>query len=133
MEVVKTGATAAIVNRDRAATARTYLWMLPIYGAGGLLLDKIADLLHARRWPRPARVAAYLPAIYAVEAATGAALRCLLRKCPWDYSSSKGLHLGGLVRLDYAPLWLAVGYLFEPVRAIATALAPPVIARSSSR
>jgi hypothetical protein len=120
IEVVTTGSTAAVIQRDRAATGKTYLWMLPIYGLGGLLLERISDLVHARRWSRTARALAYLPAIYGLEAASGAALRCLIRRCPWDYTG-KRLALRGLVRLDYAPLWLGVAYLFEPVRLLATA------------
>ena len=39
----------------------------------------------------------------------------LLRKlgvCPWDYSDAP-LNIDGLIRLDYAPAWFAVGLLFE--------------------
>ena len=114
IEVVATGAWAALRDRDRAATARTYLWMHPVYGAGGLLLEQIERLTSS--WPRPARAAAFLPAIYAVEAIAGGLLRRILGRCPWDYRG-RGWHVAGLIRLDYAPVWWLVGYLFPSTRA----------------
>ena len=32
--------------------------------------------------------------------------------CPWDYSQCRA-NIHGLIRLDFAPLWFAVGLLFE--------------------
>ena len=39
LEVVFTGVSAVIWDRDRSATGKTYLWMHPIYGATALGLD----------------------------------------------------------------------------------------------
>ena len=97
-------------ERDVAAPARTYLWMYPIYGAGGLALEQIRR--RVRPFPRMLRAAAYVPAIFAIEAATGALLRRLIGACPWDYTGRRA-HVRGLVRLDYAPLWYLVGLTFE--------------------
>ena len=113
LEVVLTGAASAVNGGDRAATARTYLWMHPIYGAGGMLLEALSA--RVKRWPRPARWLSYLPVIYAVEYTSGWLLRRVLGRCPWDYER-RGWNLSGLVRLDYAPLWLVAAGLFEPVR-----------------
>ena len=115
IEVVATGSTSLFWDRHPSATARTYLWMHPVYGAGGLLLEQIDRLTSA--WPRAARAAAYVPAIYAVEASAGALLRRVLGRCPWDYTG-RGWHVGGLIRLDFAPAWWLVGYLFPPTRAL---------------
>jgi uncharacterized membrane protein len=106
-------------RRDRRATARTYLWMFPIYGAGGVIMERVAGSLRA--WPRAARVLANLPTIYAVEYASGWLLRRALGQCPWEYPRGRAC-VSGLVRLDYAPLWLLVAALFEPAR---EALFPP--------
>lgn len=114
LEVLMTGASAVVHGRDRCATAKTYLWMHPIYGAGGLLLEQVSARL-GRRVPRTARALAYVPVIYGVEYGTGWLLRRAIGRCPWDYGD-RGLNLSGLVRADYAPLWLAVAYLFETVR-----------------
>jgi hypothetical protein len=116
IEVLMTGACSIVFDRNPSAMARTSLWMHPIYGAGGLLLEHV-DRPFAR-WPRAVRALAYVPVIFAVEAATGALLRRAIGRCPWDYTG-RGLHLKGLVRLDYLPLWYLVGYAFDPIRKVA--------------
>lgn len=34
--------------------------------------------------------------------------------CPWDYSGAKS-NINGLIRLDYAPFWMAAGLIFEKI------------------
>jgi len=123
LEVLFTGAKAAL-SRDKKLPARTYLWMHPIYGAAALALENVNTRL-ARR-SRLTRAAASLGVIYATEYAAGAALRRVLGDCPWRYR--EGMHLHGLVRLDYAPLWFAAALGFEWVRDAlhATAARTPV-------
>ena len=113
IEVVATGAHASLVHNDRCATSRTYLWMFPVYGLGGLLLESVRKRL--RRWPVDARCLGYLPVIYGVEYGSGWLLRRGLGRCPWDYTGRRW-HISGLVRADYAPLWFAVGHLFDRLR-----------------
>jgi hypothetical protein len=113
LEVLMTGASSALRRRDRFATARTYLWMFPIYGGGGLLLERLGRAVV--RWPRPARWFVYMKAIYAVEYGSGWLLRRALGACPWDYGRCR-LGISGLVRADYLPLWLLVAGSFEPIR-----------------
>ena len=115
IEVVATGTWSLLRHRQSAATAQTYLWMHPVYGVGGLVLERIERLTAS--WPRTAQGLAFLPAIYAIEAASGALLRSVLGRCPWDYTG-QGWHIDGLVRLDYAPAWWLVGFLFPPTRAL---------------
>ncbi|HEY3446663.1 MAG TPA: hypothetical protein VGK67_09885 [Myxococcales bacterium] len=117
-EVVFTGLSSAL-RRDRSATAKTYLWMHPIYGIAGLLLEQVHDLMPAAPWY--ARGLGYLLVIYLVEAGSGWVLRKALGTCPWDYGR-KGWSVAGLVRLDYAPAWYLAGLLFEPVRGAVLAL-----------
>jgi len=100
-----------VLHRDRSATARTYLWMHPIYGGTLLLMEWLSGKL-ARTHPL-VRSLAYVPVIYGAEYVSGWGLRRLLGRCPWHYS--QGLHLHGLIRLDYAPAWLLAGYLSEPL------------------
>ena len=57
------------------------------------------------------RGSVYMMLIFATEYATGWFLR-RLGICPWDYSDAP-LNIDGLIRLDYAPAWFAVGLLFE--------------------
>jgi hypothetical protein len=113
MEVCFTGMGAALVQRDSSATAKTYLWMHPIYGATALGLEFLHDRL--RFLPRPVRALAYTAVIFGAEFTTGWLLRKALGRCPWDYSGH-GWNVKGLIRLDYAPFWYAAGLLFEPVR-----------------
>jgi uncharacterized membrane protein len=96
-------AAAATSTETWRLEGRTYLWMLPIYGLGGLAFERVHARL--RRWPRAARGALYVVGIFAVEAASGALLRALTGRCPWDYGAAR-FAVGGLIRLDYAPLWL---------------------------
>jgi uncharacterized membrane protein len=112
MESFFTGAFS-LAGGDRNATSKSYLWMHPIYGGTGLLLEWLHDRL--ARWPLAARLAAYVGVIYAAEYTSGLALRKVIGRCPWDYGRN-GVNLHGLIRLDYAPAWAAVALAFEPTR-----------------
>ena len=37
--------------------------------------------------------------------------------CPWDYNNAK-TNVDGVIRLDYAPFWLAAGLIFEKILSI---------------
>lgn len=132
VEVLFTGVGSA-VRRDRSATAKTYLWMHPIYGGTALVLEQVARRM--KRAPFWARGLAYTGVIYAAEYGSGWLLRRGMGKCPWDYSGS-GRDVHGLVRLDYAPAWYALGLLFEPLHAAVTELertGAPATPRAPSR
>jgi hypothetical protein len=110
LEVFFTGLTGAL-GGQRTLPARTYLWMLPIYGAGGMVLEQAHARLSARNVPRWKRALVYTAAIYAIEYGSAEALQQVGVGVPWKYVS--GIHLRGYVRLDYAPFWYACGFLFE--------------------
>lgn len=112
LEVLFTGAGSAL-KRDRSATARTYLWMHPIYGGTALALEEVSARL--KPLPRPLRALAYTALIFAAEYGTGWVLKRLLGRCPWDYSPHP-FSVHGFIRLDYAPAWYLTALLFEPVR-----------------
>ena len=65
----------------------TYLWMFPLYGAGGLLFEPLHDAL--RRHPWPLRGLTWTVLIFLVEYASGRALRRLTGRCPWDYTYAR--------------------------------------------
>jgi hypothetical protein len=111
IEVVFTSIGRTLRFRDPRLIGRTYLWMLPIYGTGGLLLERLHARLLRSRVPPPVRALAGTGAMFAWEYATGSVLRRALGDCPWKYR--KGVTLGGYVRLDYAPYWYGVALLFE--------------------
>jgi hypothetical protein len=121
VEVLFTGTTSALLSKDRAATAKTYLWMHPIYGLTALGMEWLGGGMKKRGVPRVLRGVVYTSLIYAAEYSSGWALKKVLGKCPWDYSGC-GRDIHGLVRLDYAPAWYTLGMLFEP---LADSMAPP--------
>ncbi|WP_224368981.1 putative ABC transporter permease [Hyalangium versicolor] len=113
LEVCFTGTSAAIFQKDAHGTAKTYLWMHPIYGATALGMEFLHDRL--RFLPRPIRALAYTAVIFGAEFATGWLLRRALGRCPWDYRE-QGWSVKGLVRLDYFPFWYGTALAFEPAR-----------------
>ena len=89
------------------------LWMLPVYGLMQPLFEPVHDALRERLSP-VARGAVYAAGFWTVEYLTGRLLRRVLGEAPWDYSHAP-LHLHGLIRGDYLPLWGAVGLGMENV------------------
>ena len=63
--------------------------------------------------PALLRGSIYSAGIFVCEYLTGSFLK---KKgiCPWDYSNAK-TNINGVIRLDYAPLWMMAGLLFERV------------------
>src|SRR5256885_514122 len=109
LEVFFTAVTDSFWLRDRRLRGHSYLWMLPIYGAGGLLLEALHDRLAARGLPRWARSLVYMAGIYGAEFGSAALLNRAVGEVPWRYV--KGINVRGYVRLDYAPFWYALGWL----------------------
>lgn len=95
---------------DRRLAGRTYLWMFPIYGAGGLAFERVHALIAP--WPWPLRGALYMLGCFAIEAAAGLAIKRATGKIPWDYSYARW-HVAGVIRLDYVPVWFTFGLLLE--------------------
>ncbi len=52
--------------------------------------------------------------IFVIEAIAGLLLKVFTGRCPWDYSYARW-HVGGVIRLDYAPVWFAFGMVLERV------------------
>jgi hypothetical protein len=104
---------------DWRLAGRTYLWMFPIYGAGGLLFEHAHRLIGA--WPWPARGAIYMLGCFAVEYVSGWAIRIATGKVPWDYSYARW-NVQGVIRLDYAPVWFTFGMALELIERVARSL-----------
>ena len=81
--------------------------MLPIYGLSLPLFEPVHD--RVRRRPAWQRAAVYAVGSMAVEASAGVALRRISGRCPWEYSGRSRFAIGGVTRLDYAPLWALAG------------------------
>lgn len=113
MEILFTS-TESIWKKDKRLMGQTSLWMFPIYGMAAVIspvsryLGKVPALL---------RGAIYSVGIFTGEYISGSFLK-KHKMCPWDYSRAKA-NINGLVRLDYAPLWMCAGLAFEKILNIA--------------
>ena len=117
------GLGEALVARRRvdwALPGTSYLWMLPIYGGGGLLFERAYAVVAELPWP--VRGGLYMIGCFVVEYTTGLAIKLVTGKIPWDYSHAR-FHLHGLIRWDYAPAWFAFGLVLEKVMAWIHAIA----------
>lgn len=108
-EILFTGA-GSLWAGSASLTARTYLWMFPIYGLA-VFLEPVHDQIRNSPWPVRGFIWASL--IIGIEYGAGWLLRFLIGVCPWDYSGHSRFAVDGLIRLDYFPVWFAAGLLFE--------------------
>jgi hypothetical protein len=116
-EVLFTGVKAPLRDGDWRLASHTYLWMLPVYGSAAYLFEPAHDALRDRPWWQ--RGLAYTAGFFAVEAASGSAIKRVAGEVPWDYARPRGratkapTHWRGLVRPAYAPVWFAAGLAAE--------------------
>jgi len=103
----------------------TYLWMFPIYGLIAAFYEPGHNLL--RTYPWAIRMVAYAFGFMGVEYVAGWLLRHITGQCPWDYAGATRWQIDGLVRLDYAPAWGALGMLLEPLHDFMVRLTPSII------
>ncbi len=96
--------------RDYHLPAKTFLWMYPVYGSLVFIFEPIHNAI--RLWPWWGRGVAYVIGCFVVEYVAGWIIKRITGKIPWDYSYSR-LHLHGLIRWDYTPVWLAFGFILE--------------------
>jgi hypothetical protein len=83
---------------------------VPVYGLALPLFEPLHDRIRHR--PLPLRAALYGAGIMAVEYGSGRLLRRLVGAAPWDYGDAR-FAIDGVVRLDYLPLWAALGLGLE--------------------
>ena len=109
MEIIVT-ALDSVRRRTGRLDGHTSLLMFPIYGAG-CLLRPLGFLLKGFHWV--IRGLSYMCCIFSAEYASGRLLEKKLH-CPWNYRHSPW-NINGVIRLDYAPAWFALGLVFEKV------------------
>ena len=109
LEVMWTG-MLNFLHFDKKMTSNTSILMFPIYGMAAFI-KPISHLLSKKNVLF--RGSIYTVLIFAIEFITGNALK-KKEMCPWDYSKSR-YNIKGLIRLDYAPAWFAVGLLYEKI------------------
>lgn len=109
IEILFTSA-GCLLKKDGRLIGQTSVWMFPIYGTAAL----IRPVYHRiKELPAIFRGGIYTIGIFSFEYLSGT----LLKKhhmCPWDYSDAKS-NIDGVIRLDYAPFWMAAGLLFERI------------------
>lgn len=109
LEIVFT-ALHSLKRREMALHGTTSLWMFPIYGLGAF----IPCLKHFLKEKNVFfRGSIYMLFIFFTEFLSGSYLT-KKKSCPWDYHRHRW-HIGGVIRLDYAPWWFLTGLLFEHV------------------
>ena len=99
-------------NFDPRLRGQTSLIMFPIYGMAALIRP-IARIIKNR--PLWVRGGIYMSMIYLGEYISGMFLK-KRDMCPWDYSKAP-YNIDGVIRLDYAPGWFALGLIYEKVLA----------------
>ncbi|HEX3032267.1 MAG TPA: hypothetical protein VHS59_08500 [Bacillota bacterium] len=113
LEIFWTG-LASLISGDVRLSSNTYLWMFPIYGLA-VFFEPVHD--RVRAWHPLERGILWSLLFFGVEYFTGWLIRSITGVCPWDYSAAPW-QVDGLIRLDFAPLWLVVGLMFEKVHDI---------------
>lgn len=99
-------------KRELTLMGKTSLWMFPIYGMAALL-KPCYHLI--KGFPALIRAFFYSCFIFLGEYISGSILK-KHQMCPWDYSDSPA-NIKGIIRLDYAPYWMAAGLIFEKLLA----------------
>ena len=87
-----------------------FIWMFPIYGMACIIKPLYR---YFKKIPALFRGFIYSTGIFCFEYLSGS----LLKKhhlCPWDYSNAP-TNINGVIRLDYAPVWMAAGLIFEKI------------------
>jgi uncharacterized membrane protein len=130
-ELVFTGLKGAARGESPVRAAHTSLWMFPVYGLMQPLFEPVHDRLRGRA-RLPARAATYTAGFFAVEYVSGWLFRRLRGHAPWDYHYARW-NIHGLIRLDYAPLWAAMGLAMERVHDLLADVSPSAGRRLADR
>ena len=110
MEVFWTGMQSFIKRGDICLTGTTSVIMFFIYGLV-VFMEPLFKQLKGQS--AIVRGMTYGLLIFAIEFFSGTGLKAV-NACPWDYSSAV-YNINGLVRLDYYPVWIFVGLVYERI------------------
>jgi len=108
-EVVFTAVVDSIKDKNPVLKGVSYLWMFPIYGASGLLIQFLYFVFADNNVFFRALI--YGTFIIAGEFITGMFLKLYIGRCPWHYTAR--FSWLNVIRLDYFPMWCVVGLLIE--------------------
>lgn len=97
-----------LLSGNSKLTCTTSIWMFFIYGLAVFIIPIYNAIKHLSILLRSL---IYAILITSVEYISGSVL-LLFNGCPWNYNHAP-LNYDGLIRLDYFPLWMMAGLLFE--------------------
>ncbi len=97
-------------KKDKQLTGKTSAWMFPIYGMAAAIDVVYPKIKH---WHPFGRGLLYGSSILTVEYISGSILT-KMGVCPWNYGDCK-YSVNGLIRVDFLPLWMVAGLLFEHI------------------
>lgn len=112
MEIVWTGLTQ-FNAKSKNLMGHTSLWMFFIYGLAVLIMEPLHNLIADQNWFL--RGCVWTSVIFAIEFLTGSILRFFGIEA-WYYTGE--FSIMGLIRIDYAPVWFAVGLIFERLHSL---------------
>ncbi|MHA1675762.1 MAG: putative ABC transporter permease [Candidatus Njordarchaeales archaeon] len=125
IEIVWTAFYDKVFKREESWDLKgtTYVWMIPIYGLTVVFYEPMHNLMSDLEWYY--RGSVYMIGIFIIEYIAGYYLK-KLGHCPWDYTMETKLHLHGLIRFDYAPVWFMLGLILEPIHDLLIEVTPLV-------
>ena len=109
LEILYTSLMSGL-HHDSRLIGHTSMWMFPIYGLAAFIVPVYQKI---RRFPVMLRSLVYSFGILGGEFLSGSLLK-KIHACPWDYSNAR-YNICGVIRLDYIPLWMASGMIFERI------------------
>ena len=109
IEIIWTGLTS-LGSGSRDLVGHTSVWMFFIYGAAVFLLEPVHAWIGGFHWFW--RGCIWTVFILANEFVSGMLLKVFGIEA-WHYTGWSSVL--GVIRLDYAPLWFAVGLIFERI------------------
>lgn len=95
-------------------TGKTYVWMFFIYALIPFLFKLLNPIFFGK--PYLFKVGLAVLIIYIVEFSSGMLLKLLLGACPWEYTT--GMHVMGVIRLDYLPAWILFAALIISINQV---------------
>ncbi len=117
VEVFFTG-IGSLIRKHWDATAKTYLWMVGVYGLTALLLEVVSEAIS---WPFYLKAFIYVPIIFGAEGLSAWIIKRIIGRVPWDYGVSHWTP-AGFVNFKYAPYWFLLALAFDPITAFLTRL-----------
>lgn len=89
---------------------QTSIWMFPIYSMAAFISPVYKVI---KKLPMLTRGFIYSIGFFTFEFISGSFLK-KRNICPWDYSDAKS-NIKGVIRLDFAPVWMVAGLIYERI------------------